>query len=282
MRSNFNQFNQFSQGGQQTPSQLFPSLWEDDADLQRATSSCLAKVFVRMFIALLVTAVVSFGITMVDGLQQAILSNFAIVIGVIIAQLALVIIISFKWQTMSSTTTNIMFFLYAIATGISLSIVFMAYVPSDLTAEAGVAAGYAVIFEAFAITSLTFAAVAIYGVITKRDLTRIGNIAFMGLIGIILASIVNFFFRSDTMTMIVNYVGVLIFVALTAFHVQKIKRMLSHINSSYKEGDGKDILVKADTKEEAIAKVSVLGALLLYLDFINLFLRILAILGRRR
>jgi hypothetical protein len=109
---------------------------------------------------------------------------------------------------------------------------------------------------------------AIYGTITRRDLTRIGSLCFMGLIGIIIASMVNFFFRNDTIFVLVNYIGVLVFVGLTAYDTQRIKRMLAEANEA--------------NQDDAIMKVSVIGALILYLDFINLFLRILSILGRRR
>jgi len=156
---------------------------------------------------------------------------------------------------MSPAVSNVMFFIYAILTGVTLSFIFISY-------EIGT------IFQAFAISALMFGAMAIYGTITKRDLTGIGSFLRMALIGLILASIVNLFFLNDTMFMIINYAGVLIFVGLTAYDTQRIKNMLAEANAA--------------NAEEAIKKISVMGALILYLDFINIFLKILAILGRRR
>jgi FtsH-binding integral membrane protein len=156
-----------------------------------------------------------------------------------------------------------MFFAYAALTGVVLSVVLYFFTTG-------------VIFQAFAITALMFAAMAIYGTITKRDLTGLGSLLFMGLVGIIIASFVNIlFFRDDMLSIIINYVGVVIFVGLTAYDTQRIKRMIASVNG----GEG---CVMAATADEAIAKISIFGALSLYLNFINLFLRILAILGRRR
>jgi len=240
---------------QPPPHELFPSLWGNQDELNRATSSCLARVFMRMFVALLVTAAVSFGISQTPGLALYLATNPFLLIGVIIAQFALVLILSFRVMKMSPAVSNVMFFFYAILTGVTLSFIFLAYTN-------------ATIFQAFAVSALMFAAMAIYGTITHRDLTRIGSLCFMGLIGIIIASVVNMFFLNDTVFMIINYIGVLIFVGLTAYDTQRIKRMLAEANET--------------NQEEAIKKISVIGALILYLDFINLFLKILHILGRRR
>jgi len=173
----------------------------------------------------------------------------------IIAQLAVVMILSFRVMKMSPVVSNILFFTYAILTGVTLSFIFIGY-------EIGI------IFQAFAVSALMFAAMAIYGTITRRDLTGIGSLLFMGLIGIIIASVVNMFFWNDTVSVIITYIGVFIFIGLTAYDTQRIKRMLTEANEN--------------SQEDAIAKISVIGALILYLDFINLFLRILSILGRRR
>jgi len=254
MRNDFNPYAQQQQQPQQ-PRDAFPSLWGDDKDLTKATSACLIRVFMRMFAALLVTAGVSFGLYQLPDLQIVLLTNPILFFGIIIAQFGLVMFISARLMKTSPAVSNLLFFLYAILTGVTLSVIFILYVPG-------------IIFQAFVITALTFTGMAIYGAITQRDLTGIGSIAIMGLIGIIIASIANFFFQSNTMTNIINYIGVLIFVALTAFHTQRIKNMLAEAH--------------ANSQEEAIAQISVYGALALYLSFINLFLRILSILGRRR
>jgi len=175
--------------------------------------------------------------------------------GILIAQLILVLVLTFGIKKMSAAVANVLFFIYAASMGVTLSIIFIAY---DL----------GTIFQAFAISALMFGAMAIYGTITKRDLTKIGTFLRMALLGLILASIVNIFFLSDTMFMIINYAGVLIFVGLTAYDTQRIKNMLRDANAA--------------DEEEAIKKISVMGALILYLDFINIFLKILAILGRKR
>jgi len=241
-------------GQQQRPSDLFPSLWRNQEDLDRAISSCLARVFMRMFAALLVTAAISYGIYQTPG-AAAYLIGSPLIMLMIIAQLAVVLILSFRVMKMSPVVSNIMFFTYAILTGVTLSFIFIGY-------EIGI------IFQAFAVSALMFAAMAIYGTITRRDLTGIGSFLFMGLIGIIIASVVNMFFWNDTVSVIITYIGVFIFIGLTAYDTQRIKRMLTEANET--------------NQEDAISKISVIGALILYLDFINLFLRILTILGRRR
>jgi len=238
------------------PRDLFPSLWGSQEDLDRAISACLARVFMRMFAALLVTAAVSFGINEFFGAVNLLATNMPLFIGIIIAQLIIVMVLSFGVMKMPPVVSNIMFFVYAATMGVTLSIIFIAY-------ELGT------IFQAFAISALMFAAMAIYGTITRRDLSKLGSLCFMGLIGIILASILNgIFFRNDTVSMIVNYVGVLVFVGLTAYDTQYIKRMLAEANEA--------------NQEDAIKKISVMGALKLYLDFINLFLKILSILGKKK
>jgi len=242
--------------GQQQPQDLFPSLWGTQEDLDRGVASCLARVFMRMFAALLVTTAVSFGISQSMAGMDFLENNFGIFIGIIILQFIIVLVLSFRVMKMSPVISNIMFFIYAATMGVTLSVIFIAY---DL----------GTIFQAFAISALMFGAMAIYGTITRRDLTRLGSLCFMGLIGIILASVLNvLFFSSDMIGIIVNYIGVLVFVGLTAYDTQRIKRMLAEATEA--------------NQEEAIRKISVIGALILYLDFINLFLKILAILGRRR
>ena len=253
MQYNDNPYGQQPQ--EQQPRDLFPSLWGNEEEFARGVSSCLARVFMRMFAALLVTAAVSFGIYSSPAAMSFIMHNPILMIVMIVVQLILVMVLAFRVMKMSPAVSNVMFFAYAILTGITLSIIFISYELST-------------IFQAFAISALMFGAMAIYGTITKRDLTRIGTFLRMALIGLILASIVNMFFLNDTLYMIINYAGVLIFVGLTAYDTQRIKNMLAEANEA--------------NAEEAIKKISVMGALILYLDFINMFLKILAILGRRR
>ncbi|MCL2249413.1 MAG: Bax inhibitor-1/YccA family protein [Oscillospiraceae bacterium] len=248
---------------QQNPSDLFPSLWGSQEDTERATSAILAKVFIRMFVALVVTAIISFAIIS-SPLIYTILYNQTIVIVAAVVQIGVVLVMSFGMMKMPAAVANVLFFVYAGLTGVVLSTVLFFFTTG-------------VIFQAFAITALMFGAMAIYGTITKRDLTGLGSLLFMGLVGIIIASFVNiFFFRDDMLSIIINYVGVVIFVGLTAYDTQRIKRMIAAVNSGGEDG------IIAATPDEAISKISVFGALSLYLNFINLFLRILMILARRR
>ena len=249
---NYNQNNN-QPGGQ--VSDLFPTLWPNQEELDRAVSSCLTRVFLRMFAALIVTALAAYTVAGSINLQSLILGNMFVFYGLIIAELGLVLLISAGIKKLSSTTANVLFFLYAIINGLTLSVIFLVY-------EIGV------IYHAFFVAALMFAAMAVYGAATRKDLSSVGSICLMGLFGIIIASIANFFFRSEMLDTIVCYIGVLVFIGLTAYDTQRIKRMLREAN--------------ADSHEEAIQKISVVGALTLYLDFINLFLKILRILGRRR
>jgi FtsH-binding integral membrane protein len=154
---------------------------------------------------------------------------------------------------MSAQRATIVFILYSVLNGLTLSIIFLIYTTGSIAST-------------FFVTAGTFAVMSAYGYLTKSDLSKWGNILFMGLIGIIIASIVNYFMQSETLYAIITYIGVLIFVALTAYDTQKIKTM----NIIGNEGTDED-------KKEAI-----MGALTLYLDFINLFLYLLRLLGRRR
>ena len=234
---------------------LFPSLWTNDEELGRATSTCLTRVFIRMFAALIVTAAAAFAVANSQAMMTLIYSNPATLIVLIILELVLVLGISAGINKMSPTVANVLFFTYALINGLTLSVVFLAF-------EIGL------IYRAFAVSALMFAGVAIFGAVTHRDLTSIGSICVMGLIGLVIASVVNIFFRSEMLDAIVCYAGVLVFVGLTAYDTQKIKTMLRDANY--------------DSHEIAIKRISVTGALKLYLDFINLFLKILRILGRKR
>ena len=236
-------------------SDMFPTLWPSKEEFNRAVSSCLTRVFLRMFAALVVTAVAAYAVAGSIAMQRFIFGNMFVLFGLIVLELGLVLLISVGINKLSSTAANALFFVYAVVNGLTLSVIFLVY---DI----------GVIYHAFAVSALMFAAMAIYGATTKKDLSSVGSICLMGLVGIIIASIANFFFRSEMLDTIVCYIGVLIFIGLTAYDTQRIKQMLGEANSA--------------SHEEAIKKVSVIGALRLYLDFINMFLRILRIVGRRK
>lgn len=240
----------------QNASELFPSLWRTQEELDRATASCLTRVFLRMFTALLVTAASAFAVASLEALQLLIFSSPYTFIVLIVAEVALVVLISARMSRMSTTVANVLFFSYAIVNGLTLSVIFLVY-------ELGV------IYHAFAVSALMFAGMALFGAITKRDLSSIGSICIMALFGVVVASIANvLFFRSEMLEILVLYIGVAVFVGLTAYDVQRVKRMLEGANGA--------------NQDEAVKKISVMGALTLYLDFINLFLRLLRIMGRRR
>ena len=170
----------------------------------------------------------------------------------IIAEFALVIGVSAAINRLSLTTATLMFILYSVINGALLSYIFLAYTASSIA-------------TVFFITAGTFGVMAFIGYTTKTDLSSMGKIVMMALIGLIIATVVNLFIKSSGLTMILSYVGVLVFVGLTAYDTQKIKHML----------------LQAPDAGEGAQKLALLGALSLYLDFINLFIYLLRIFGRR-
>jgi hypothetical protein len=187
-------------------------------------------------------------------LTRFIFSNKLLFFGLIIAELALVFTISSRVHRMQASTATALFVIYSALNGATLSFIFLIYTASSITST-------------FFICAATFVGCSIYGWITKRDLTSMGGFMMMGLIGIIIASVVNIFIRSSGMTMIISYIGVLVFIGLTAYDTQHLKTM------AQTQPDGIEAVV--------IRKGAILGALKLYLDFINLFLMLLRILGNR-
>ena len=208
-----------------------------------------------MFAALLVTAAAALIVVESRALQSLIFSHEYVFYGLIIAEVVLVLGISAGMKRMSSAVANVLFFFFAILNGLTISVIFFAF---DI----------GTIFQAFSISALMFAAMAVFGAVTKRDLSSVGSFCIMGLFGIIIASIANIFLRSDMIDFLVCYIGVLVFVGLTAYDTQRIRRSLRDAH-----GMG---------QVEALRKISVYGALSLYLNFINLFLKILRIFARRR
>ena len=226
------------------------------ADQQLSMSAAfpvlMRKVYVWMTLALVITGFTSYGVATSPGILQAIYTNQILFWGLIIAEFALVIGVSAAINRLSLTVATLMFILYSVINGALLSYIFLIYTASSIA-------------TVFFITAGTFAAMALIGYTTKTDLTSIGKMLFMALIGLIIATIVNMFIKSSGFTLILSYVGVLIFVGLTAYDSQKIKQML----------------LQAPDAGEGAQKVALLGALTLYLDFINLFLYLLRIFGRR-
>ncbi len=214
----------------------------------------IRSVYNWMAIGLGLTGLVAFYVSNSETLLKLIFGNQFIFFSLIIGELVLVFSISARVHKMNASTATSLFVLYAALNGATLSAIFLIYTKSSITST-------------FFICAATFIASSIYGMVTKRDLTSMGQFMFMGLIGIVIASVVNLFVRSSGMSLIVSYIGVVVFVGLTAYDTQKLRTM------ALSQPDGLD----AGT----IRKGAILGALALYLDFINLFLMLLRILGNR-
>jgi FtsH-binding integral membrane protein len=225
---------------------------EQELSMSAAFPVLMRKVYVWMTLALVITGVTAYGVATSPGLMMAIATNKLLFWGLIIAEFGLVLAVSAAINKLSLTTATMLFVLYSVINGATLSFIFAIYTMSSIA-------------SVFFITAGTFAVMAFIGYTTKKDLTSMGKILLMALIGIIIATVVNIFLKSTGLEMIVSYLGVLIFVGLTAFDSQKIKQML---------------LMAPDAGEGA-QKLALLGALSLYLDFVNLFIYLLRIFGRR-
>ena len=221
-------------------------------DTSMAFPVLMRKVYVWMTLALVITGFTAYGVATSPGILQAIYSNQILFWGMIIAEFALVIGVSAAINRLSLTTATLMFILYSVINGALLSYIFLAYTASSIA-------------TVFFITAGTFGVMAFIGYTTKTDLSSMGKIVMMALIGLIIATVVNLFIKSSGLTMMLSYVGVLVFVGLTAYDTQKIKQML----------------LQAPDAGEGTQKLALLGALSLYLDFINLFIYLLRIFGRR-
>lgn len=226
---------------------------ERELEMSSAFPVLMRKVYLWMTLALVITGFTAYYVATSETLMMTLFNNQILFWGLVIGELVLVFSLSAAINRLSLTTATLMFVLYSVINGATMSFIFLAYTASSIT-------------NVFLITAGTFAVMAVFGYFTKTDLTSWGKILMMALIGIIIATIVNIFTKSEGLAMILNYLGVLVFVGLTAYDSQKIKQML----------------MMAPDAGEAAQKVALLGALSLYLDFINLFLYLLRILGSRR
>ena len=215
--------------------------------------SFINKVYAWMCLALTVTGFNAFRTAQSQTLLQLVFGNSIILIGLFIVELGIVFWMSKNIAKISSNMAIGLFLLYSALNGLTLSILLLVYTASSVAST-------------FFITAGTFGLMSAYGYFTKKDLTSWGNLLFMALVGLIIASIVNIFWSNPTMYWIISYAGVLIFVGLTAYDTQKIKNMS----------------LELDAESEAGRKGAIMGALALYLDFINLFIILLRILGDRR
>lgn len=211
----------------------------------------MRKVYLWMTLALMITGITAAGVANSPNILTLIYSSQVVMWGIIIAEFGLVIYISARLEKLSLSTATTLFALYSILNGVMLSSIFLLY-------------STAIISKVFFITAGTFGVTALYGYATKKDLSSLGNILFMALIGLVIATVVNVFMKSAMFDLILSYIGVIIFVGLTAWDSQKIKHMM---------------MAQQDADESA-QKLALIGALSLYLDFINLFLYLLRIFGR--
>lgn len=227
----------------------------ESSQTQVRVNEFIRSVYNWMAIGLALTGFIAYFTANNALLQQLVFSNRLVFFALIIAELILVFTISSRINRMQASTATALFVLYSVLNGLTLSFIFLVYTSSSITST-------------FFVCAATFGACSIYGWMTRRDLTSMGGFMTMGLIGIIIASLVNMFVQSSGMAMIISYIGVLVFVGLTAYDTQKIKTMA--------------MTQPADIGAGAVRKGAILGALSLYLDFINLFLMLLRIMGGNR
>lgn len=230
-------------------SQAYNAAWGGQS-LEAHVSRVMKSVYFKMTLALVVTAFVSlFCSSSMSYLYWIAQHSWAMWV-LVIAEFGIVIGVSAGINKLSSTTASLLFYLFAVINGLLLAPVFIVYTDTSIA-------------KTFFITAGTFGAMSVYGYFTNRDLTKMGSILIMALFGLIIASLVNIFFHSQGLELVITYAGVLIFVGLTAWDTQQIKRMAQQ--------------APADTA----GRLATLGALNLYLDFINLFLYLLRIFGDR-
>lgn len=225
---------------------------------ERAQSSALSfpalmsKVYLWMTLALVVTGMTAYYVASSPALLYTIVSNQIAFWGLFIGELVLVFVLSSRIMSLSFVTASLMFVIYSIMNGVFFSFILLAYTEQSIATT-------------FLITAGTFGAMSLFGFVTKRDLSTMGRILFMLLIGLLIATVVNIFMKAEGLTLILNYAGVVIFVGLTAYDTQSIKQMLQE------HGD-----------KEGAEKIALLGSLSLYLDFINLFIYLLRFFGESR
>lgn len=220
------------------------------AQAERVTGF-LRKVYGWMFLGLALTALVAFATASSPAVLRAVVGNRLLFFGLLIAELALVFYLSARVSRLAPVTAGGLFLLYSALNGVTLSVILLSFTGASVA-------------NAFLTTSVMFGALAIYGSVTRRSLAGVGQFAFMGLIGVVVASIVGIFWQNSMFQFVVSVAGVVVFTGLTMWDAQRLKAMALQL-----EGDTAD-------------SYAIVGALALYLDFINLFLFILRLFGRRR
>jgi uncharacterized protein len=222
--------------------------------VQVQVSEFIRSVYNWMTVGLALTGFMAYFVSQSQAMLQLIFGNRLVFFGLIIGELAMVFYLSARIQRLSASTATGLFAGYAALNGVTLSSIFIAFSGASIAST-------------FFICSAMFVACSVYGMVTKKDLTSFGGFFSMGLIGIIIASVVNIFLKSSGLNLIISYIGVFVFVGLTAYDTQKLKSMA--------------MTQPAGLDGEVIRKGAIMGALSLYLDFINLFLMLLRILGNR-
>ncbi len=223
---------------------------ENELTLQRYVAGVMRKVYGKMSLGLLATALTSFLMLSSPALMSMLFSTTATIWILFAVELGLVIYLSARIDKLSTGTATALFYAYSILNGVTLTPIFLAYTGVSIATT-------------FAITAGTFGAMTIFGYVTRQDLSKIGSFLFMALLGLIVCAIVNMFLHNTMMELLISCGGVLIFVGLTAWDTQAIKRMCAEADPSM------------------VGKISTMGALTLYLDFINLFLYLLRFFGSR-
>lgn len=227
----------------------------DIAQPQIRVNAFIRSVYNWMAVGLGLTGLVALFTANNEFLRNLIFGNQILFFGLIIAELGLVFYISARVHKLQASTATALFVLYAALNGATLSFVFLVYTGASVAST-------------FFVCAATFVACSIYGMTTQRDLTSMAGFLTMGLIGILIASVVNIFLQSTGVHMIISYVGVIVFVGLTAYDTQKLKSMA--------------LTQPADIDGGTLRKGAIMGALSLYLDFINLFIMLLRVIGDRR
>ncbi|MDP7288979.1 MAG: Bax inhibitor-1/YccA family protein [Phycisphaerae bacterium] len=217
------------------------------------TSTFVTAVFGWMTGALAITALVAMMTIRIPALMELVLGNRAVFYGLLIGEVILVLVLVAGINKMSATTASVMLVLYSAMNGLTMSMLMLIYTTTSITST-------------FFVCSSVFGVMCAYGAMTKRDLSGMGNLCVMGLIGFLIASVVNIFVASSALHWGLTYLGVVVFVGLTAWDMQRIKHMAAQVQPGTSEAQ----------------KAAIIGALHLYLDFINLFILLLRIMGDRR
>lgn len=229
------------------------STFESEVEARQGLNVYISKVFSWMFLGLAFTALIAFAVSNSYAVMMFLVQNIFLFYGILIGEVILAAVLSHRILKMRFGTAFSLFMLYAAMNGVTFAFIFIAYSQES-------------IWSTFLITAVTFGVMALYGRLTKTDLTQFRSILFMGLIGVVVLSIVNIFLNSSSLEWIISIVGLFVFLGLTAYDTQKLK----------------DYYYITGNQPELRRKLGVLGALALYLDFINLFLKLLRLFGRKR